>query len=112
YPQVLFDGSPYEVPRFVPDYYSQGGSGTPTADFNNYLRAQTDTTIASLFTHFDLTDHATLFAEGKYVYGRSVAYDQPTFDYDIFLEPDNPYLSPTLIEQATAAQSGTFRGIG
>lgn len=110
-PEVLADGSPYVISRYVEDYYSQGGSGTPVADFVNYLRAQTDTTIASLFTHYDLGRGATLFGEAKYVYGRSVAYDQPTFDYDIFLEPDNAYLSPGLIQQATAAQGGDFDGI-
>jgi len=100
WPDVLPDGSPFDYGRFVPPYYSQGGSGTPTADYLGELRSKNENTIASLFLNYEFNDAAKLFAEAKYARGTGIAYDQPTFDFYLYFSPDNPFISPAVAELA------------
>jgi iron complex outermembrane recepter protein len=93
-PDLLPDGSPYQVGVEVPPYYMQGGSGTPTADYLGDLRSENESTIGSLFFNYELNDSANLFAEAKYARSTSVGYDQPTFDFYLNFLPDNPFISP------------------
>lgn len=98
-PDTLPDGSAFEVPTFVSPFYSQGGSGTPLADYIGDLLPDAKTTVASVFGHFDLNDNVNFFGEAKFVRGKAKAYMQPTYDFVLFQSVDNPYLPAAVAAQ-------------
>lgn len=104
-PDVRPNGAAYEIPLFIPPFYSQGGSGTYLADYIGDVLGKSENTVASAFAHFDLSDSATVFGELKFARGKSFSAAQPTFDYGIYLREDNPFLS-------TAVRSQIVPGIG
>lgn len=91
-PDILPDGSTYEIPRFVSPFYSQGGSGTPLSDYIGDLLPDAQTTVASVFGNFNVSDAVNVFGEAKFVRGEANAYGQPTFDFFLFQRADNPFL--------------------
>lgn len=93
------DGTAYDLGAFIPPAYAQGGTSTPVADYLGDLRSKNENTIGSLFLNFELDPSANLFAEAKFARGTAIGFDQPTFDFFLFFEPDNPYISPALAAQ-------------
>ncbi|MFC4312331.1 TonB-dependent receptor plug domain-containing protein [Steroidobacter flavus] len=98
-PDTLPSGAAYQIPRFVAPYYSQGGSGTPLADYIGDLLPEAKTTVASVFGHFNVSDAVNFFGEAKFVHGKATAYGQPTFDFYLFESADNPYLPAAVAAQ-------------
>ncbi|MFO1375829.1 MAG: TonB-dependent receptor [Steroidobacteraceae bacterium] len=91
-PDLRPNGQPYEITRFIAPFYTQGGTGTLLSDYIGDLVAKSDRTVANLFAHYDVSDAATVFAELKFAHTKAISYSQPTFDYFIYLTPDNPFM--------------------
>jgi len=100
-PDVLPDGSPFRVDRFVAPYFSQGGSGTPLSDYIGDVLPKVQTSVASLFGNFSVSDAVNLFGEAKVVRGKAFSSGQPTFDFGLIQSVDNPFLDPAIAAMAT-----------
>lgn len=98
-PDTLPNGGVYQVPRFVSPFYSQGGSGTPLADYIGDLLPDAQTTVASVFGNFSVSAAVNFFGEAKVVRGKATAYAQPTFDFYLFQNADNPFLPAAVAAQ-------------
>jgi len=88
--------APYQFGRDIPGGYEQGGSATRTADYGNDLLPRIRRDVVNLIGHFDVSPALTIFAEGKYARNKSFSLAQPTFDYYLYLAPDNAYLPASL----------------
>lgn len=98
--------SAFDPGRFVPNFYQQGGSGTPVADYGNDLLPDVRRHIVNAVAHFDVSDAVTVFAEGKYANTRSFSLAQPTYDYNLVIEEDNPFIPAALRGAVAAAGNG------
>lgn len=101
-PDYNFDGSPWDPGRFVPPFYQQGGSGTPLADYIGDLLPSIERHSVNALGHIAITPAIDFFVEGKYVHTKNFSISQPTFDYYILIQPDNPYLPASLRDIAEA----------
>ena len=95
-PDYLATGQPWDPGSFVPDFYQQGGSGTLTTDYRGDLLPQVTRYIGNVITHYDFSDKFSLYAEAKYAHTISYSVNQPTFDYYILINPDNPFIPDSL----------------
>jgi outer membrane receptor protein involved in Fe transport len=91
---------PYVYGRDIPGGYEQGGSATLTSDYGNDLLPRIRRNVVNVLGHFDVSPALTIFAEGKYARNKSFSLSQPTFDYYLYLAPDNPYLPANLLAAA------------
>lgn len=76
--------------------YTVGGSSTPVDGYQGDLFPKVDRHLVNLLTHFDVSDSLTLTAEGKYVKTKSYTIAQPSFDFYLFMTPDNPYMPDSI----------------
>jgi len=83
---------PFQLGTVLRPGFSQGGSGTSIADYQNDLLPRIDRHVVNLITHYDVSPALTLFAEGKYARSKSFTVGQPSFDYYLLAEDGNPYL--------------------
>jgi outer membrane receptor protein involved in Fe transport len=97
--------APYVFGRDIPGGYEQGGSATRVADYGNDLLPRIRRNVFNVLGHFDASPALTIFAEGKYARNKSFSLSQPTFDYYLYLPPDNAYISPAL---AAVAPDGVW----
>ena len=72
--------------------YTQGGSSTPVDGYQGDLFPELDRHLVNVFTHFDVSDSLTLSAEAKYVRSHALSLAQPTYDFYLFMTPDNPFM--------------------
>jgi iron complex outermembrane receptor protein len=72
--------------------YTQGGSSTPVNGYQGDLFPKLDRHLVNLISHFDVSDSLTFSAEGKYVRSRAFSVAQPSYDFYLFMTPDNPYM--------------------
>jgi outer membrane receptor protein involved in Fe transport len=79
--------------------YTQGGSSTPIDGYQGDLFPELDRHIFNLLGHFDVNDKLTLSAEAKYVRSHALSLSQPTYDFYLFMTPDNPFM-PQAIRDA------------
>jgi iron complex outermembrane receptor protein len=79
--------------------YTQGGSSTNTDGYQGDLFPELDRHIFNLLGHFDVNDKLTLSAEAKYVRSHALSLAQPTYDFYLFMTPDNPFM-PQAIRDA------------
>ncbi len=79
--------------------YTQGGSSTPIDGYQGDLFPELDRHVVNLVSHFDVNDSLTLSAEGKYVRSHAYSLSQPSFDFYLFMTPDNPFM-PDAIRDA------------
>ena len=92
----------FDPGEFVPDFYQRGGNATLVSDYGNDLLPRIRRDVVNLITNFKLTDGITLFAEGKFARSKSFSLGQPTFDYYLLVEPDNPFIPEELRETIVA----------
>jgi hypothetical protein len=78
-----------------------GGSGTPTAGYFGDLQPFTERHSFNLLGSYEFSPAARLFAEGKYVDTTAYTLAQPSFDFGLFLEPDNAFLRQRFGTQIT-----------
>ena len=76
-----------------------GGSNTRTAGYQGDLFPKLRRNLVNAFGHFDVNDRFTLFAEGKYAESKVFSVSQPTFDFYLLAQPDNPFM-PQAIRDA------------
>jgi iron complex outermembrane receptor protein len=79
--------------------YTQGGSSTPIDGYQGDLFPEADRHLVNVLSHFDVGDKLTLSAEGKYVRSHAFTVAQPSYDFYLFMTPDNPYM-PQAIRDA------------
>ncbi|UVO50127.1 TonB-dependent receptor [Sphingomonas sp. SUN019] len=101
-PDFNFDGSPWDPGRFAPPFFQQGGSGTPRADYIGDLLPSIERHSVNALGHVSITPAVNFFVEGKYVHTKSFSISQPTFDFSVLIQPDNPYLPASLRDIAIA----------
>jgi iron complex outermembrane recepter protein len=96
FPDFEGDGDPYDAGTFLPGTGGRavnGSSNTPTAgyfgDFLPYLERHNLNLLAS----YAFSPTIRLFAEGKYVDTTAFTVSQPTFDFFLYLAPDNAFLN-------------------
>jgi outer membrane receptor protein involved in Fe transport len=87
--------------------FQRGGSGTPTAGYGRDLLGEIDRFAVNLFAHYDLSDSIRFFTEQKFVVTEGLTFGQPTFDFFLFLSPDNPFI-PQNIADAAASSGAPF----
>lgn len=116
---VDFDGFPdffvdrsgalvaYDPGEFVPNFYQRGGNGTLVSDYGNDLLPDIKRDVVNLLASFKVTDNITLFAEGKFARSKSFSLGQPTFDYYLLVEPDNPFI-PASLQDTIIANEGAL----
>src|SRR5688572_21871551 len=95
------DGNVYDR-GFVLDNsggYTQGGSSTPIDGYQGDLFPEADRSLVNVLSHFDVSDKLTISAEGKYVRSHAFTVAQPSYDFYLFMTPDNPYM-PQAIRDA------------
>ena len=95
-PDFEGDGDPYDGGTFLPGTGGRavnGSSNTPTAgyfgDFLPYLERHNVNALAS----YEFSPAVRLFAEAKYVDTTAYTISQPSFDFFLYLAPDNAYLN-------------------
>jgi outer membrane receptor protein involved in Fe transport len=79
--------------------YTQGGSSTNIDGYQGDLFPELDRHIFNLLGHFDVNEKLTLSAEAKYVRSHALSLAQPTYDFYLFMTPDNPFM-PQAIRDA------------
>ena len=72
--------------------YTQGGSSTPIDGYQGDLFPELDRHLVNVVGHFDVSDSFTISAEGKYVRSHAMTVAQPSYDFYLFMTPDNPYM--------------------
>jgi outer membrane receptor protein involved in Fe transport len=109
---VDFDGFPdyfvnrgggltaFDPGRFIPDFYQQGGNATLVSDYGNDLLPSVERHVVNAIAHFDVSKALTFFVEGKYAHIDSYSLGQPTFDYYLMIESDNPFIPAALRQTA------------
>jgi iron complex outermembrane recepter protein len=105
-PDFQSNGTPFDAGRFIPNFFQQGGSGTPSADYIGDLLPLSERHAVNGLFRFALSDSINIFAQGKYVKTKSFSLSQPTFDFYLQIEPDNPYIPASL--RQTAIDNGGF----
>lgn len=90
---------------FIPPFYQQGGDGTPQDDFTGDLTPDSERyTVNTMFT-YKLRPEARFFSDVKYSKSRSFSAAQPSFDYFLWIDPDNAFLPPNIAAAAAAASA-------
>ncbi len=76
--------------------YTQGGSSTPTDGYQGDLFPEIKRHLFNVVGHFDLNDSTTISAEAKYVRTKALSIVQPTYDFYLFLQADNPFMPDSI----------------
>jgi iron complex outermembrane receptor protein len=79
--------------------YTQGGSSTPVDGYQGDLFPEVERHLVNVLGHFDVNDSLTLSAEGKYARTNAYSVAQPSYDFYLFMTPDNPFM-PQAIRDA------------
>src|SRR5690349_7772177 len=72
--------------------YTQGGSSTNIDGYQGDLFPELDRHLFNLLGHFDVNEKLTISAEAKYVRSHALSLAQPTYDFYLFMTPDNPFM--------------------
>ncbi len=91
-------GSPYDRGFVLENSggYTQGGSSTPVDGYQGDLFPETDRHVFNLLGHFDVNDAFTVSADAKYVRSHAYTRAQPTYDFYLFMTPDNPFMPQSI----------------
>ncbi|MEG3086676.1 TonB-dependent receptor plug domain-containing protein [Sphingomonas sp. PB4P5] len=88
---------PFDMGTVLQPGFSSGGSGTRIADYQNDLLPELNRHVVNAVGHFEVSPALTIFAEGKYANSKSYSLGQPSFDYYLLVNDDNPYLPASLV---------------
>lgn len=94
---------PYEGGAPINPLFAQGGSGTPLARYAGDLLPEVERYTANVFASYEISPAAKVFGELKYSRSESFSESQPTFDFFLLIEPDNPYIPDSIAEAAGGA---------
>jgi len=103
------DGNPYDRGFLLENSggYTQGGSSTQVNGYQGDLFPASERHLVDLLGHFDVSDTLTISAEAKYARTRAFSIAQPSYDFYLYMTPDNPYM-PQVIRDAVQSGSGEF----
>jgi outer membrane receptor protein involved in Fe transport len=76
--------------------YAVGGTNTRTAGYQGDLFPKLRRNLANALGHFDFNDRLSVFFEGKYVESKAFTLSQPTFDFYMLAQPDNPFMPDSI----------------
>jgi iron complex outermembrane recepter protein len=76
--------------------YTQGGSSTSVNGYQGDLFPKIDRHLVNVISHFDVSDALTISAEGKYARTRAFSVAQPSYDFYLFMTPDNPFMPESI----------------
>ena len=76
--------------------YTQGGSSTPVDGYQGDLFPEVKRHLVNVLSHFDVSDALTISAEGKYVRTHAMSIAQPSYDFYLFMTPDNPFMPQSI----------------
>jgi len=108
-PDYLGTGRPYNNGRdLLFGNYSQGGDSTRITDYFNDVRPSTTRHVVNLLGHVELTPAFEIFGEAKYANIKAYSLGQPTFDYNMFVGSDNPYMPATIRNAVDPALGGVL----
>ena len=85
--------------------FTQGGSSSDTNGYQGDLFPEAERHLVNLLGHFDLSDSLTISAEAKYARSQAFSVSQPSYDFYLFMTPDNPFM-PQVIRDAVQPGSG------
>lgn len=92
------NGQPYDRGFLLENSggYTQGGSSTATNGYQGDLFPASQRHLVNLLGHFDVSDSLTISAELKYARTRAFSVAQPSYDFYLFMTPDNPFMPQTI----------------
>lgn len=96
------DGTPFDTGSFIPPFYQQGGSGTPTTGYIGDLLPELNRYTGNLFFNYEFSPAARLFAELKYSQSESYSESSPSFDFFLTIPTENAFLPPSVAAAAEA----------
>lgn len=105
------DGTPFRDGIFTDGFTMIGGDGSQLAAFGTDLVPDLDRLSLNGTFRVDITPKATFFGEFKWVNTQTQFQSQPSFDYGIFVDTDNPFM-PESIRDAALAPGGIANAIG
>ncbi len=76
--------------------YTQGGSSTSIDGYQGDLFPELNRHVFNLLGHFDVNEKFTISAEAKYVRSEALSLAQPTYDFYLFMTPDNPFMPDSI----------------
>lgn len=96
------DGNAWVDGTYLGGFTMQGGSGTPLPVFQTQIIPGLERgSLNSTFRH-EFTDGNAFFAEAKFVRTETQFKSQPTFDYGIWVDLDNPFIPASIVADASA----------
>ena len=90
--------------------YAVGGSNTPISIYQGDLFPKMRRNLANVLTHFDFSEAASVFFEGKFVRSRAYSLSQPSFDLKLLLYPDNPFMPDSIRNAIVPGAAAEFMG--
>lgn len=100
-PDYIVNGAgqlvPFDIGTVVQPGYSTGGNATRVADYQNDLLPDVKRHVVNVLGHFDVSPALSLFAEAKYANIKSFTLGQPSYDYYLLINDDNPFLPAPLV---------------
>ncbi|MGQ0696955.1 MAG: TonB-dependent receptor plug domain-containing protein [Panacagrimonas sp.] len=97
-------GLPFDGGTFIPPFFQQGGDGTPQNDYIGDLVPDEERYTLNTFLTYRLSDSVRAFGDFKYSHTQAFTESQPTFDFFLLLEPDNPFTPPVIAAAADGEQ--------
>ncbi|WP_353226991.1 TonB-dependent receptor [Novosphingobium sp.] len=104
YPSFNGLGQPYNLGTTLPGGYSRNSEDTLVSDYANDLRPRVDRHIVNVLGHYDVSPALKFYFEGKYAKTKSYSLAQPTFDYNLPIRTDNPFMPASI--RGAAADNG------
>ncbi len=98
---------PGDIP-FISPFFSRGGDGSSRDRFIGDLLSGQKRYNANLLANYELTDNHRVFGQFKYVRTETRSFSQPSFDFFLFIDEDNPYIPASIrADLDTVAPGGT-----
>ena len=108
----LGDGTPWEHGLYTSGFVQIGGSGTRLADFVDDLLPGADRELYVMTGNYRFSESFRVFADVKYAHTDTVFVAQPTFNYGIIVELDNPYIPQAILDDASGPDGLGYLIIG
>lgn len=105
------DGTPFQDGVFTDGFTMIGGDGSQLAAFGTDLIPELDRLALNATFNVEINSKATFFGEFKWVNTQTEFQSQPSFDYGIFVDTDNPFM-PQAIRDAALAPGGIAGALG
>jgi outer membrane receptor protein involved in Fe transport len=106
-PDFIGEGLAWNPGIGGPPIFLQGGSGTPLWTYSGDTFPELERLAGNATFHYELTPRMRAFTEQKYVRTKSFSTSQPTFDFFLAIQPDNPFI-PANIRSAFTASGAPF----